>query len=166
MSESKYSVPFNPELDLVLERVVDVTPEQLYLAWTTPEHLKECFCPKPWGVARCTVDVRPGGEFSTVMLSPTGEEFPNSGCFIEVVPNRKLVWTDCMTAGFRPTTGKAFMTATLLFEPVGNGQTKYTAIATHKSTEDRDAHEAMGFSTGWSVCLDQFVARMKSIQHA
>lgn len=31
----------NPELDLVLQREVDVMPEEIWHAWTTPEHLKD-----------------------------------------------------------------------------------------------------------------------------
>ncbi|MEO8132928.1 MAG: hypothetical protein ABI831_02985 [Betaproteobacteria bacterium] len=30
----------DPRLDLVLERIVDVPRELVWLAWTTPEHLK------------------------------------------------------------------------------------------------------------------------------
>ena len=37
----------NNERDLVLERVVDVSPELVFRAWTTPKHLMPWFCPKP-----------------------------------------------------------------------------------------------------------------------
>ena len=33
------------ETDLVLERVVDVPPELVFKAWTTPKHLMPWFCP-------------------------------------------------------------------------------------------------------------------------
>ena len=45
MSKNPYNI--NPKLDLVLERVVDVPVELVWKAWTTPEHLKKWFCPKP-----------------------------------------------------------------------------------------------------------------------
>lgn len=30
----------------------------------------------------------------TVMRSPEGQEFPNLGCYLEIVPNQKLVFTE------------------------------------------------------------------------
>ena len=72
----------NPELDLVLERTVDVSPKFIWAAWTQPEHLKEWFCPKPWLVTECDIDLRPGGIFRTVMRGPDGQESPDVGCYL------------------------------------------------------------------------------------
>ncbi len=55
----------NPELDLMLERVVDVSPELMWATWTTPELLKPWFCPLPWKTVECEIDLRPGGIFRT-----------------------------------------------------------------------------------------------------
>ena len=41
----------NPALDLVLERLIDLTPAQVWAAWTTPEHVMKWFTPAPWTVA-------------------------------------------------------------------------------------------------------------------
>ncbi len=38
----------DPELDLVLERVVDVPRALVWRAWTEPEHLVKWFCPLPF----------------------------------------------------------------------------------------------------------------------
>src|SRR5690242_1512147 len=92
----------NPQLDLVLERVVNFKPEIIWKAWTRPEHLKRWFVPEPWTIAECEVDLKPGGIFKTVMQSPEGQRFPNLGCFLEIVENKKLVWTDLLLPGFRP----------------------------------------------------------------
>lgn len=152
----------DPELDLVLERVVDVPPELVWEAWTTPEHLKEWFVPRPWSIADCTLDLRPGGVFRTVMRSPDGEEFPNEGCYLEIVPGRRLVWTDTLGPGYRPT-AEPFFTAVVSMEPEGEG-TRYKAIAIHGSAETRTRHEEMGFHDGWSTVLDQLAEYMKGIR--
>lgn len=151
----------NPELDLVLERVVDVPPELVWRAWTEPEQLKKWFTPKPWETVGCEIDLRPGGVFSTTMRSPEGQVMPTeAGCYLEVVENRKLVFTDALGPGYRPK-GEAFMTATILLEPEGTG-TRYTAIAQHGDPEIRNKHEEMGFQDGWGTALEQLVELAKT----
>jgi uncharacterized protein YndB with AHSA1/START domain len=76
----------DPKLDLVLERTLDVPRELVWTAWTTPSHIPHWFVPKPWTIIDCEIDLRPGGIFRTVMRSPEGQEFPNVGCFLEIVP--------------------------------------------------------------------------------
>ena len=156
----------NPALDLVLERIVDVSPKLIWEAWTTPKHLTEWFVPKPWSVSACELDLRPGGIFKTIMRSPEGQEFPNIGCYLEIVPQKRLVWTDALQPGFRPALAASsclptFMTAIISLEPHGSG-TKYTAIALHGDEAGRKTHEEMGFHEGWGTCLDQLVALAKT----
>lgn len=166
MSRSILHQP-DPRLDLVLERVVDVPRELVWKAWTTPEHIKKWFTPAPWTTVACEIDLRPGGIFRTVMRSPEGEEFPNVGCYLEIIENEKLVWTDALGPGFRPSSepsscGTSYLTAVLILEPHGSG-TKYTAIALHSSEEGRKKHEEMGFEEGWGKALDQLVALVKQL---
>jgi len=151
----------DPRLDLVLERVVDVPPEKVWAAWTEPDHVVKWFTPKPWETVECEIDLRPGGIFRTVMRSPEGEDHPNVGCWLEVVENERLVWTDALGPGWRPSP-ESFMTGVILLEPRGEG-TKYTAIALHKDEADRAKHDEMGFHEGWGTALDQLVEHMKSL---
>ena len=161
---------FNPELDLQFERIVDVPREKIWAAWATPKLLMPWFCPLPWKTIECEIDLRPGGIFHTVMQSPEGQRFPNSGCYLEVISNEKLVWTNAMEPGFRPAKQAVanpdhpceefMMTATILLEPVASG-TKYTAHVMHAHKAARIRHEQMGFKEGWGACLDQLVASLK-----
>lgn len=151
------SLPIDPDLDLVLERIVDVRPELVWRAWTQPEHVVKWFAPAPWSTVDCQIDLRPGGIFSTTMRSDTGEiQPPSVGCFLEVVQQRRLVWTDALGPRYRPRPAP-FMTAVILLEPEGRG-TRYTAIAMHADPFVRARHEEMGFHNGWSAALDQLVA--------
>jgi uncharacterized protein YndB with AHSA1/START domain len=155
----------DPKTDLVLERVVDVAPELVWKAWTTPEYLKQWFTPAPWKTVGCELDLKPGGRFHTVMESPEGQQFPNTGCFLEVVPNRRLTWTGALLPGYRPANLGAdvpfVFTAIIEIEPHGSG-TKYTATVLHSTEDGRSKHEAMGFHQGWGAAFDQLVALAKS----
>lgn len=151
----------DPKLDLVLDRVIDVPRELVWAAWTMPEHVCKWFTPAPWTVTDCEIDLRPGGMFRTTMRSPEGQEFPNVGCFLEVVPNERLVFTDAMLPGFRPS-GKPFMTAIISLETSGKG-TRYLATVLHPDEETRKRHEEMGFREGWNKALDQLVAHVKTM---
>ena len=151
----------DPKLDLVLERVVDVPPALVWEAWTKPEHLRHWFTPKPWTVAHCEVDLRPGGTFRTVMRGPDGEEHDVAGCYLEVVPQQRLIWTDALLPGYRPS-ANPFFTAIVELEPSGKG-TRYTATAIHRDEDGRKKHEEMGFHQGWGTVLDQLVEYAKAM---
>lgn len=151
----------DPRLDLVLERVIDVPPNLVWMAWTKPEHVSRWFTPAPWTVADCEIDLRPGGIFRTVMRSPDGKEFPNVGCYLEVVPIERLVWTDALLPGYRPSQ-TPFFTAVITLEPQGAG-TRYTATAIHRDEAGRQRHEEMGFREGWGKALDQLVVHARSL---
>jgi uncharacterized protein YndB with AHSA1/START domain len=154
---------FDPRLDLKLERVIDVPPELVWKAWTEPEHLMKWFTPSPWKTVACEIDLRPGGRFHAVMESPEGVRHDEgAGCYLEVVPHKKLVWTDALGPGYRPRNG-GFMTAVLVLEPSGSG-TRYIACALHKDEADRKKHEDMGFYQGWGAALDQLVALAKTMR--
>jgi uncharacterized protein YndB with AHSA1/START domain len=158
----------DPELDLVLERIVDVRPELVWAAWTKPEHLKKWFTPAPWKTVDCEIDLRPGGIFRTTMRSPAGQDFPNLGCYLEVVENQKLVWTNALSPGYRPVAiaetacGVFSFTAVISLEPQGQG-TKYTALVIHRDKAGREQHAKMGFHDGWGKALDQLVAAMQQV---
>lgn len=162
------SVPsFDSDRDLVLERVIDVPPELVWRVWTEPELLKQWFTPRPWKTVECEIDLRPGGVFRTVMESPDGQQrFAGSSCYLEVVENRRLVWTNALLPGFRPSNEDpgpvAYFTSVIILEPHGSG-TKYTAVAVHRDPESRVAHEQMGFHEGWGAALDQLVEVAKGL---
>jgi uncharacterized protein YndB with AHSA1/START domain len=150
-------------LDLVLEREIDVAPDLVWAAWTTPEHLKKWFAPKPYETAECEIDLRPGGIFHVVMRSPEGESMDEgAGCVLEVVENERLVWTAALGPGFRPAASDFPFTAVVTMEPSGSG-TKYRAVAVHGSPELRAEHEKMGFHEGWAAALDQLVEVAKGL---
>jgi uncharacterized protein YndB with AHSA1/START domain len=99
------------------------------------------------------------------MRSPEGQRMTNIACYLEIVPNRRLVWTEALRPGFRPaesTIEVPTFPAIISMAPEGSG-TRYTALAMHKDEAGRDAHDRMGFRDGWGTALDQLVAHAKTM---
>lgn len=160
----------NPKLDLNFERIVDVPKELVWKAWTQPEHLKHWFPPAPWKTIACEIDLRPGGRFYTVMQSPEGQQFPNEGCYLEVIKHERLTWTNALLPAFRPATlditcgdvnVRFFFTATIALATHGAG-TRYTATVIHGDEAGCKQHADMGFEHGWGTALDQLVGYIKT----
>ena len=156
-------------LDLHFERSIDIAREKVWRAWTEPALLKHWFTPAPWRTVEAEVDLRAGGIFRTVMLSPEGQRFPNLGCCLEVVPNEKLVWTNAFGPGFRPLKpGDAevggcgpFVFTGIISLTAHGGGTLYKAQVLHADEAACKQHAAMGFQEGWGKALDQLVALMR-----
>lgn len=148
----------NPKLDLVFERSIDAPPRIVWEALTRPEHLKEWYMPKAWGtVAACEMDLRPGGTFAIDIATAGGQSVPNLGCFLEVVPEERLVWTSMLFPGYRPA----------VFDDVpitaaGTG-TRYVFTALHRDEADLKQNSESGWQEGTEIALDQLVAHVKTM---
>ena len=148
--------------ELVLTRLIDAPRDRLWRCWTEPKLMVQWFTPPPWTTVHAETDVRPGGSSYVVMKGPEGQEMPNRGVYLEVIPNQKLVFTDAYTSAWQPSS-KPFFTGVLTFEDLGNGRTRYTARALHWTKEDCETHEKMGFHQGWGIATDQMTALARTL---
>ena len=142
---------------LTLTRVIHAPAQKLFDCWTKPELLTKWFTPPPYIVPHAETDLRVGGITLIVMRSPEGVEFPNRGVYLDVVPGKKIVFTDAYTEAWIPSE-KPFMTATIEFIDQGDGTTLYKATVLHWTQEDKESHEKMGFHQGWGIATDQLAA--------
>jgi uncharacterized protein YndB with AHSA1/START domain len=149
------------QYDLKLERTLDAPRELVWQAWTTPEHIKRWWAPRPYQTPECEIELRAGGKFFTRMTGPDGFDFSGTACVLEVVSKERIIWSTTMKDGYRPNEFTADgcngfpFTAIHTFEDAGDGKTRYTATVLHANARDRDAHAAMGFDDGWATCADQ-----------
>lgn len=154
------------DFNLVLERPTSLSAEALWRGWAEPDLLMQWFCPRPYRVIDCVIDLRPGGEFSTTMQSPEGDTFPGTGCFLVVEAPHRLIWTSALHPAWRPAPpveeGGFGMTAIIEFIPQPDGGTLYRATVLHSSEEDMAKHQSMGFQEGWGAAFDQLVELMGS----
>lgn len=147
--------------ELKIELELAAPAEKLYRCFTDPNLLQQWFAPKPWTIKSTDIDVRPGGRFNFVMASPEGQDYPNAGIFLAVEPNKRLVTTDAITSDFKPS--GPFMVVEVTFDDLGNGKTKYRAVARHWTEETKQQHEQMGFEPGWTQTARQLEALAKTI---
>ncbi len=149
--------------ELVLRRVFDAAPDQIWKAWMEPALLQQWFCPKPWYVTDAVIEPRPGGRFNCVMHGPNGEVMPNSGVFLYVEPGRRWITTDAFTPDWRPA-GAPFMVGEVELIPLADGKTEYVATARHWNEATMKQHEAMGFHEGWGAAADQLAELLKEMK--
>lgn len=148
----------NEDVDaLEISRFLAVPRTRVWKAWSDPKLLKEWWCPKPWTTEVKAFDLKPGGDFHTLMRGPDGETSDNPGCFLDIILQEKIVWTSMLTGGWRPATPWLGLTAIFTMADEGSG-TRYTARCLHKDSADSKKHEEMGFYDGWGTCITQLEA--------
>ncbi len=154
----------DPETDLSFTRHLKAPRALVWECWTTPEHIKHFFVPRPHTVTSCEIDLRVGGRFNTT-FNVDGNDMANNGVFLELIPGEKLVFTDTYTEGWKPAPDP-FMTAIVILEDAEDGGTTYTAIARHRNSEARQTHENMGFYDGWGTVVTQLEEYVASLDRS
>jgi uncharacterized protein YndB with AHSA1/START domain len=161
--------------ELVITRVFDAPRELVYKVWTDPEHVKNWWGPRGVTNPVCEIDLRPGGSYFYLMVSSKGHEYPATGKFIEIVKNKKLVYTEDMFAHqekWKSHIGNLVgpdvdfstlqMINTVKFEDHGK-QTKLTITARFGSNELRDVIVNGGMAGGATESLEKFAEELARI---
>lgn len=158
MTKANNEVEKPDNATVVLRRMLNVSPELAFRAWTTPEHIQQWMRPEPGMVVPSAVmDLRVGGKFRIQMQNPEGEFFTAAGEFREVKAPEKIVYTwdwekDGSGTEFGELEGK---TSLITVEFLKRGErTEFVMTHTRFATvESRDNH-----ARGWSRAVDSFAA--------
>ena len=146
--------------DLTVTRFINAPPALVWKAWSEPKHFERWWIPAPMECKVVRMDLRPGGGFETLMrdgnAGATGEAWqPHvEGCFLDIVPAERIVFTTSLTEGWRPFAPWLALTAIMTFSAEGTG-TRYRAHVLHKDAADSKKHEELGFFDGWGTVIDQ-----------
>jgi uncharacterized protein YndB with AHSA1/START domain len=147
--------------ELTIARHIAAPPSAVWDAWSDPAKLAQWWIPAPIECRVDKLDVRPGGGFVTRMREGGGDFGPHvDGCFLEAVPNERLVFTTVLTEGWQPAEPWLALTAILTFE-AKDGGTLYSARVLHKNPEDSAKHDEMGFQEGWGTAIGQLAAMLE-----
>ncbi len=150
--------------ELTISRFINAPPALVWKAWTTPEHLAKWWIPAPIECRVLKLDIRPGGAFETQMREGCGDFQPHlDACFLEVVPEARLVWTTVLREGWKPVEPWLALTAIIAFEPEGSG-TRYSSRVMHRSEKEARNHDEMGFQEGWGTAIGQLAGVVERLR--
>jgi uncharacterized protein YndB with AHSA1/START domain len=87
------SIEFPSELEIVLTREFEAPIELVFDVLTKPEHVRNWFAPFEDKVTVCSIDLRVGGNYHQVFVTPDGRECSFRGTYLEVEPPTRTVAT-------------------------------------------------------------------------
>jgi uncharacterized protein YndB with AHSA1/START domain len=143
---AKVTLPADEQI--LITREFDAPKHLVYKAWTTPELVRRWWNAKRGEVTTCEIDLRVGGTWRYVMVTPDGMEVGFHGEFREIVPNERIVSTEVFEG---MPEAAALNTLTLDEE---DGRTTLTVLVEHSSKEHRDGHINSGMEAGMQDAMD------------
>ena len=86
-------VEFPSELEILTTRKFDAPLELVFDVLTKAEHVRNWFAPFTDKVTECSIDLRVGGDYHIVFVTPEGKECSFRGTYLEVEPPTRTVAT-------------------------------------------------------------------------
>ena len=84
------------EREVVVTRTFDAPARLVFEAWSKPELFKKWWVPRSIGMTlgSCEMDVRTGGKYRLVFGDDPANAMAFFGTYLEVVPDKRIVWTN------------------------------------------------------------------------
>lgn len=131
---------------LTFQRTYVASRDRVYRAWAEPEALKRWFGPSDdFTIPTAETDVRVGGAYRIVMVSPDGNRNTTAGVYKEVAPGEKLVFTWSWAEG-----GMDIGETLVTVEFRGEGDQTEISV-THELLPTEEARQA--HADGWNGTL-------------
>jgi uncharacterized protein YndB with AHSA1/START domain len=81
------------ELEIVTTREFEAPLALVFDVLTKPEHVRNWFAPFECEVTECSIDLRVGGSYHIVFVTPDGKECSFRGTYLEIEPPSRTVAT-------------------------------------------------------------------------
>ena len=86
-------IEFPHELEIVITREFEAPIGLVFEVLTQPEHVRNTFAPFGEEVTEVSIDLRVGGSYHQVFVTPDGKEMSFRGTYLEVQPPTRIVNT-------------------------------------------------------------------------
>src|SRR5512134_4124766 len=93
-SSGTATVTLPTDEQILITRKFDAPKELVWKAWTTPELVRRWWHANRGEMTVCEIDLRVGGTWRYVMVTPDGLEVGFHGEYREIVPNERIVSTE------------------------------------------------------------------------
>lgn len=155
-----------PAREFELTRMFDAPRDLVFKVWTDPRYVALWWGIEGTNVKRCEMDVRPGGAWRIDMRTPGGTIYPNSGVFVEVIENERLVFSDVPHADSPAWSGSPPGTYvhTVSFRHHESGGTEVSVVVRADSEADCARLLAQGMREGIAQGLDRLARLLGEIQ--
>lgn len=135
--------------EIVSERVLGASPEQVFEAYRDPVRLARWWGPAGFSSKFKEFDFRPGGSWKFTMHGPDGTDYYNESEFVEIEPAKRIVLEHLrpmhrflMTMTLADEAGKTRLTWRLRFESVEECErVKQFVVPANEQNLDRLAEE-------------------------
>jgi uncharacterized protein YndB with AHSA1/START domain len=139
---------------ILITREFDAPRNLVYKAWTTPELVKRWWGAKRGEVTVAEIDLRVGGKWRYVGVTPDGTEVGFHGEYREIVPNERIVSTEVYEGVPQPEEGPELGTVNTATFAETDRRTRLTILVEAPSKDVRDAIIESGMEAGMQDALD------------
>jgi uncharacterized protein YndB with AHSA1/START domain len=148
-SSGTATVTLQGDREIVITREFNAPKHLVYRALTEPELVKRWWNAKRGTVTRCEIDLRVGGSWRYLMVTPDGGEVGFHGEFREIVPDERIVSTEVYEGAPEGEPAVNLIT----FTEAGD-RTVLSILMQLESREVRDMIIATGMETGMQESMD------------
>lgn len=151
MNKNRAVVTLPTDTQILIERDFAAPRHLVYKALTTPELVSKWWIGQRGEMQSAEIDLRVGGKWRYVMIAHGSFEVGFHGVYRDIVPNERLVSTECYEGIPDPDAHPTVNTVTL--EQVGSG-TRMRVLVQCENKEQRDAIINSGMEGGMQEAYD------------
>ncbi len=153
---------YDEKRGFTITRTIDAPRDEVWKAWTDPDHLQWFFNPATFPDTPAQLDLRVGGEWRQQMIIDDHTRYVTGGIYREIVPPERLVFAWGARGGWPELVAGRLddaPLATVMLAAAGPSTEMRFTLQLPDHLDDERVREwlAMGIREGWAATLDRLV---------